>query len=153
MPGRDGYRREGDAAEFFGECRNAVRKLRALNERLDDMADNGYLRAITYGPRAAGGPGESRVERDAMQSDALYDEIRRCADRYAELLFTAQAAVSEMEADGADAEGDVALLDYYYLQAKSVRECARLMGYSESWVRHKKALALVHVAPYAPRSW
>ena len=40
--------REGVAVEFFGDCRKSVRKLKALDARLDDMSDNGYMHAIGY---------------------------------------------------------------------------------------------------------
>lgn len=142
-----------DATAFLDECRRAVRKLAAVDARLDDMADNGYMRAVSY-DRAGGDGGPSDpTARSALSADALWDEARAAADRYAALLHAAQGALSAMEADGADADGDVALIDYYYLQAKSLRRCARLMGYSESYVRDKKALAVIHFAPYAPRDW
>ena len=145
--------RDINAIGFFDECRKSVRKLKALNDRLDDMADNGYLHAMGYEALGSSGGIASAVERAALSEDALLASIRKATDRYAELLYLAQQAMSEMEADGADSDGDVALLDYYYLQAKGIRACARLMGYSESHIRHKKAPALVHIAPYVPRDW
>ena len=145
--------REGVAVEFFGDCRKSVRKLKALDARLDDMSDNGYMHAIGYDASPSGGDRTSAVEYAAMSDDALLAAIRKAADRYAALLYLAQEAMSEMEAAGADSDGDVAVLDYYYLQAKGIRACARLMGYSETWTRHKKALALVHIAPFVPTDW
>ncbi len=37
-----------NATDFLDACRKAVGRLAALNVRMDDMADNGYLRAISY---------------------------------------------------------------------------------------------------------
>lgn len=146
-------REVGNATEFLDACRRAVGRLAALNARMDDMADNGYLRAISYDSVGSATSQASPVERAAMASDELWQQTRAAAKRYSDLLYMAQDAFSRMEQAGADSPGDVELLDYYYLQAKSARRIARIMSYSEDYVRQKKALAIVHVAPYIPPSW
>lgn len=143
----------GNATDFLDACRKAVGRLAALNARMDDMADNGYLRAISYDSVGSSTTASNPTERAAMASDELWEQVRGAAKRYADLLYAAQDAFSRMEEAGADSPGDVELLDYYYLQAKSTRRIARIMSYNEDYVRQKKALAVVHVAPYIPQAW
>ena len=134
-------------------CRKAVGRLAALADRIDDMADGGYLASPRLDGTRASRARASMVEAAAIREERIAGQLRETSDSYSGLLWLAQASFSEFEAAGAALEGDIEVLDYYYLQRRTMRWVARRMGISYEWARHKKSMAIERYAPFAPLTW
>lgn len=149
---RDDYARYPNAERLFRSCRRGSSEVKAARAQLDASRD--MIRAVRYDAMGSAPGGHS--DPVAQSAERLMAVERRCAaaiSRVGELHQMALDAIDEMERAGDAADGDAAVLRMYYLAGKSNGETASALGYSPGYIANKKAVAMMHVAPFVPLDW
>lgn len=143
--------RYGNAERFFDYVRSRLRSVDTMRERL--ALEQSWVRAVRYdGPGGSGAPGsptEAAAQR-LMEREEAYAASIADAQGARE---AAEAAIDAMQRDGADAPGDAEVLRCYYILGWKTGRVAQALHYNSKYIPDKRAVALMHVAPYVPLDW
>ena len=153
-----------NAKGFFEACRRSVKSLKAVRDQLDSLIDDGYgtVSGVRYDREGGGSKPDTGDEAMLMaveRMDAVRRKMESTADRYSFLLYTAEQSIALFEQNREDADNDVAIIRYYYLQLRpdgryyTLAEVGRKVGYSDKYMLEKIEIVLNRIAPYVPLSW
>lgn len=154
MDGKLEYGRYHNAERFFGYVRSKLKSLDSARARLEE--ERTWIRALRYDDANCSSgivPSESSVERSVQ---ALMEAEEAYAGEIAEaqnLRRIVEDAIDAMQRDNADAPGDADVLRRYYLLGWKTGRVTQRLHYNVKYIPDKRAVALMHVAPYVPLDW